>query len=144
MMDFFVRPAITKDVKALYEFVCELNADCSPETVKKSLWRIIEDETQEIFAAVGGNSLLGILHLRIVNNIFEDDFVEIAAFAVGESYRRMGSGTLLLKTAECWCSQSFYKRIRFVYGNRYPELRDFLLRYGYEENSLGELNKSII
>ena len=60
------------------------------------------------------DSIVGWIHVAIIQSLESNPFVEICGLVVAESHRGMGIGTQLVATAESWAREHGYNHIRVV------------------------------
>jgi len=64
-----------------------------------------------LLLAVDGENLLGYAHLRVSEDLVNDETAEVVAIVVDASNRRCGIGTRLINAAETWATQSGRARL---------------------------------
>ena len=88
-----------------------------------------------LLLAVDGENLLGYAHLRVSEDLVNDETAEVVAIAVEASNRRCGIGTRLINAAETWATQSGRARLLLKTDVVRTPAHAFFSALGYEKDS---------
>lgn len=132
MFKFTVRPAGFGDFSAIYNLsVKALGSGHEPDVMVNIYRNILTDSEQIILAAVHSGRIVGYIHARQVNNLCEEVYTEIAAYAMYDYYRENGADKALLSALEKWCVQMTSRKIVVGANAHIPGTEKYLLEKGF-------------
>lgn len=88
-----------------------------------------------LLLAVDGETLLGYAHLRVSDDLVNEETAEVVAIVVEVSNRRRGIGTRLITAAETWATQSGRARLLLKTDVVRTPAHAFFSAQGYEKDS---------
>lgn len=88
-----------------------------------------------LLLAVDGETLLGYAHLRVSQDLVNEETAEVVAIVVEASNRRSGIGTRLITAAETWATQSGRARLLLKTDVVRTPAHAFFSALGYEKDS---------
>jgi len=88
-----------------------------------------------LLLAVDGETLLGYAHLRVSEDLVNEETAEVVAIVVEASHRRCGIGTRLITAAETWATQSGRARLLLKTDVVRTAAHAFFSALGYEKDS---------
>jgi GNAT superfamily N-acetyltransferase len=88
-----------------------------------------------LLLAVDGETLLGYAHLRVSDDLVNEETAEVVAIVVEASNRRSGIGTRLIAAAETWARQSGRARLLLKTDVVRTPAHAFFSALGYEKDS---------
>ncbi len=88
-----------------------------------------------LLLAVHGETLLGYAHLRVSEDLVNEETAEVVAIVVEASNRRCGIGTRLITAAETWATQSGRARLLLKTDVIRTPAHAFFSALGYEKDS---------
>ncbi|MGA7161373.1 MAG: GNAT family N-acetyltransferase [Bacteroidota bacterium] len=138
-----IRDARSSDAGALAGLSGELGYPTTPSEMKGRLEVLLSKSNHGIFIAER-ETLLGWIHVSIVDTLESESFAEIRGLVVSESYRGSGIGTQLVATAENWADKNGCKRIRVRTNVIREEARAFYKKLGYISNKTQEIYDKIL
>lgn len=142
MFIFTVRPAGFGDFSAIYNLsVKKLGSELDSEVMEKAYRNILTDSEQIILAAVHSGRIVGYIHARQVNNLYEEVHTEVAAYAMYDYYRENGADRSLLGALEKWSIQMTSRKMIIGSNARYPEAEIYLLENGFRKLASGSFEK---
>jgi GNAT superfamily N-acetyltransferase len=90
------------------------------------------------------DSLVGWIHVAIIQSLESNPFVEICGLVVAESQRGKGIGTRLVEMAESWVQEKGYNHIRVRTNVLRKETRRFYKQVGFQSKKTQEVFDKII
>ncbi len=88
-----------------------------------------------LLLAVNGETLLGYAHLRVSQDLVNEETAEVVAIVVEASNRRYGIGTRLITASETWATQSGRSRLLLKTDVVRTPAHAFFSALGYEKDS---------
>jgi len=88
-----------------------------------------------LLLAVDGETLLGYAHLRVSDDLVNEETAEVVAIVVEVSNRRSGIGTRLITAAETWATQSGRARLLLKTDVVRTPAHAFFSAQGYDKDS---------
>ena len=144
MFNYTVRPAGFGDFPAVYKLsVKKLNSKLDPEIMEVVYRNILTDSEQVILAAVHSGRIVGYIHARQVNNLYEEVHTEVAGYALYDYYRENGADKALLGALEKWSVQMLSRKIVVGLGAKNSETGNYLLENGFRERTSESLEKNL-
>lgn len=134
MFGYTVRPAGIADAQYVYRMnVRLLGSALSEEQTERAFRSILLDAEQTILLIIHSGNAVGYIHVRQVNNLYEETHTEIVSFAAYEYYRDKNAVSELVKAAEQWSRQMLSAFVR----SGCVELKNL----GYRETVPGRMEK---
>jgi GNAT superfamily N-acetyltransferase len=90
------------------------------------------------------DSIVGWIHVAVIQSLESNPFVEICGLVVAESYRGTGIGTQLVARAESWAQEKGYNHIRVRTNVLREETRKFYNQVGFQSKKTQEVFDKII
>jgi GNAT superfamily N-acetyltransferase len=90
------------------------------------------------------DSIVGWIHVSVIQSLESDPFVEICGLVVAESHRGTGIGTRLVAMAESWAQENGYNHIRVRTNVIREETRRFYRKVGFQSKKTQEVFDKII
>jgi GNAT superfamily N-acetyltransferase len=117
----------------LANLISEEGYSTMPEDIKNRL-RLLPTKDR-LLLAVDGETLLGYAHLRVSEDLVNEETAEVVAIVVEASNRRSGIGTRLISAAETWATQSGRARLLLKTDVVRTPAHAFFSALGYEKDS---------
>ena len=144
MFNYSVHPAGLGDYPAVYKLsVRMLGSKLDSEVMEKAYRNILMDSEQVILAAVHSGRIVGYIHARQVNNLYEEIHTEVEGYAMYDYYRENGADRALLGALEKWSVQMLSKKIVVCLGAENPNTGKYLLENGFRERTSEGYEKNI-
>jgi GNAT superfamily N-acetyltransferase len=90
------------------------------------------------------DSIVGWIHVSVIQSLESNPFVEICGLVVAESHRGTGIGTRLVAMAESWAQEKGYNHIRVRTNVLREETRRFYRQVGFQSKKTQEVFDKII
>jgi len=138
-----IRSAKKSDVAALAKLADELGYPVTSPEMKNRFEKLSSNSGHEIFVAELG-SIVGWIHVSLVNSLESDSFAEIRGLIVAETHRGTGIGTRLVASAERWAEKKGCRRIRVRTNIVREEARTFYTKRGFQSTKTQEVFDKIL
>ena len=136
MFNYSVHPAGLGDFPAVYNLsVKMLGSKLDSEVMEKAYRNILTDSEQVILAAVHSGRIVGYIHARQVNNLYEEIHTEVEGYALYDYYRENGADRAILGALEKWSVQMLSKKIVICFGAGKSVTENYLLENGFREQT---------
>ena len=120
------------DVPEIAELSAQLGYPCTAEAMRGYLQELWDRPEHALFVAEAGNgSVAGWIHVFLTRVIFRQPFAEIGGLVVGEPYRGMGIGKLLVLEVEKWAQAAGCDLLRIRSNVIRTAAHNFYERCGY-------------
>lgn len=144
MFRFTVRPAGFGDFPAVYNLsVKKLGSKLEPDTMEKTYRNILTDSGQVILAVIHSGRIVGYIHARQVNNLYEPVHTEVVSYALYDYYRENGADKALLGALEKWSVQMTSGKIIVGSSAQMSGAEKYLLENGFREKTSASFEKNI-
>ncbi|MBK6915140.1 MAG: GNAT family N-acetyltransferase [Ignavibacteriales bacterium] len=90
------------------------------------------------------DSIVGWIHIAVIQSLESNPFVEICGLVVAESHRGTGIGTRLIAMVESWARENGYNHIRVRTNVLREETRRFYGQVGFQPKKTQEVFDKII
>ncbi len=100
-MDFRIRKAKLRDADSIVSLTEELGYKTTGEEIKEKLRIISAEPEQEVYVAES-KTVIGWMHISLIQPLESNSFVEIRGIVVNQEFRGKGAGTKLIQKAEQW------------------------------------------
>ena len=128
-----IRKVRRADAAAVAGLLGELGYPCSPAEAKTRLARLGR-KTDEVFAAVDGRRLVGLVAIHLSHMLHTDSrWCRVTTLVVAETHRRRGVGDALLRHAEQCALAGGAFGIELTCSETRKEAHGFYARRGYAE-----------
>ncbi len=134
----YIRKAKNSDAAALAKLAGELGYPTTTAQMKNRLEPLISKSHHGIFVAEN-ESVIGWIHVCIVQSLESDTFAEIRGLVVAESHRNKGIGKQLVAAAETWAQKKMCTRIRVRTNMVRIDAKAFYSKLGYNVNKTQEV-----
>ena len=138
-----IRKAIKSDAAALAALSGELGYPTSSLQIEDRLDKLSVKSDNGIYVAEL-DSIVGWIHVAIIQSLESDPFVEICGLVVAESYHGTGIGTRLVAMAESWAREKGYDHIRVRTNVLREGTRKFYRQVGFQSKKTQEVFDKII
>ena len=138
-----IRVAKKTDVVSLAKLSGELGY---PTTLAEMESRFdkLSDKFDNVIYVAELDSIVGWIHVAVIQSLESNPFVEICGLVVAESYRGVGIGTRLVSMAESWAQEKGYKQIRVRTNILREDTRKFYKQVGFQSKKTQEVFDKII
>lgn len=125
-----IRPWQESDVPTLRTLALELGYPCSEEEMRTRLQQM---QGSVMVASTPAQQVMGWVHVYALHLPHLPPYAEVSALVVGQTYKRLGLGGILLNAAEDWARANGLSLLR-LYSSmaRAHEAHPFYLRQGYQ------------
>ena len=138
-----IREAIKSDAAALASLSGELGYPTTSLQIEDRFDKLSVKSDNGIYVAEL-DSIVGWIHVAIIQSLESNPFVEICGLVVAESYRGTGIGTQLVAMAERWTQEKGYNHIRVRTNILREETRKFYKQVGFQSKKTQEVFDKII
>jgi GNAT superfamily N-acetyltransferase len=138
-----IREAKKTDVVALANLSGELGYPSTITEMENRFNKLSVKSDNGIYVAEL-NSIVGWIHVAVIQSLESNPFIEICGLVVAESYRGMGIGTRLVSMAESWAQEKGYNKIRVRTNILREETRMFYRKVGFQIKKTQEVFDKII
>ncbi|MGA9406412.1 MAG: GNAT family N-acetyltransferase [Bacteroidota bacterium] len=138
-----IRDAQTSDAATLAELSGELGYPTTAAEMKRRVESLRSGLHHGIFVAEH-ETLLGWIHVSVIETLESEPFAEIRGLVVSESHRGSGIGTQLVVAAEHWAHKKGCKRIRVRTNVMRTEARAFYKKLGYLSKKTQEVFDKVL
>ncbi len=138
-----IRKAIKSDAASLAALSGELGYPTSSLQIEDRLDKLSFNSDNGIYVAEL-DSIVGWIHVAIIQSLESNPFVEICGLVVAESYRGVGIGTRLVAMAENWAREKGHKHIRVRTNVLREGTRKFYRQVGFQSKKTQEVFDKII
>ncbi|MEP5765851.1 MAG: GNAT family N-acetyltransferase [Halieaceae bacterium] len=115
--------------------MAQLGYGADPELVRLKLEDFATDTLDEVFVAVSGDEIRGVVSCYITSLFHQSGSLgRITSFVVDENYRGSGVGRSLVDAAESFFRQAGCVRSEVTSGDHRPDAHAFYESCGYEED----------
>ena len=137
---YTIRNAKNEDISRLSVLITELGYPCTAEEVQGRFVNIDQHPDYRMLVITEGETILGMT--GIMKGIWVEKngtYVRILAFVIGQEYRGLGIGKILLKAIEDWAAEVGANSIIVNSGNRDERIGAHLFyqAQGYDIKSSG-------
>jgi GNAT superfamily N-acetyltransferase len=129
--DVSVRRAVRDDNDTLVTLAGELGYPTTAEEMLPRLDELLLSETEAIFVAVEGESVIAWTQVGITIALESGEWAEIRGLVVSESHRSRGVGAILVAAAEEWARSRGITRMRVRSNVIRERTHRFYERLGY-------------
>lgn len=128
-----IRLATLGDVDRLAELCGQLGYPLSPQQLEPRLVEISQDESNEIYVAVGtGGQVMGWVQIYVRQLLMVERHAEMGGLVVGEKYRGRGVGRMLVDWAETWARDHGCRALYLRSNVQREAAHRFYERLGYQ------------
>jgi GNAT superfamily N-acetyltransferase len=138
-----IRKAIKSDAAVLAALSEELGYPTSSQQIEDRLDKLSIKSDNGIYVAEL-DSIVGWIHVAIIQSLESNPFVEICGLVVAEPYHGRGIGTRLVAMAESWAREKGYNHIRVRTNVLREETRKFYRQVGFQSRKTQEVFDKII
>jgi len=138
-----IRKATKSDAAALAILSGELGYPATTSEIESRFATLSAESDSGIYVAEL-DSIVGWIHVSVIQSLESNPFVEICGLVVAESYRGMGIGTQLVSMAERWAQEKGYNQIRVRTNILREESRRFYKQVGFQSKKTQEVFDKII
>ena len=139
-----IRDAQISDAPALAALAGELGYPTTSTEIQRRLEALHANTQHRVFVAED-DSLLGWVHISMVESLESESFAEIRGLVVSGPYRGSGIGTQLVAAAEKWAHERKCRRIRVRTNVVRVEARAFYEKLGYVSKKTQDIfDKSLL
>ena len=138
-----IRKANVKDADYIVALSKEMGYNPDKSELIEKVKRIRKDEGNIIYVACN-TSLVGWIHVSLVDPIESSKFAEIRGFVVNRKYRNQGIGTRLILEAENWAKKKGCKKLRVRTNIIREETREYYLNKNFKSKKFQEVFDKII
>jgi GNAT superfamily N-acetyltransferase len=138
-----IREAKKSDAVALAKLSGELGYPTTADDMESRFNKLSAKSDNGIFVAEL-DSIVGWIHVSIIQSLESNPFVEICGLVVAESHRGTGIGTQLVAMAESWAQEKGYNQIRVRTNILREETRRFYRQVGFQSRKTQEVFDKII
>lgn len=129
-----IRKAEKKDIKDLVRLVREdLGYAKAQEDFVRSKFCKLDHGREEVFVADVDGVAAGFIHVEVYSNLYFGPVGNILGLAVGETFRKQGFGSQLLKAAEEWSKEKGCVGMRLNSGGSRVGAHEFYRAQGYDD-----------
>ncbi len=137
MFNYTVRPAGFGDLIAIYRLsVKMLGSKLEFDVMEKAYRNILTDPEQTVLAVIHSGRIVGYIHARQVNNLYEEVHTEVEGYAMYDYYRERGADRALFGALEKWSIQMTSRKIVVGLDAANSETGKYLLEIGFRELAL--------
>jgi len=134
MFNYTVRPAGLGDSVAIYKLTVKmLGSKLTFDDMEDIYRNILIDPMQTILVAVHSGRIVGYIHARQVNNLYEEVHTEVEGYALYDYYRERGADKALFCALEKWSVQMTSRKIVVGLDAANSETVKNLLEIGFRE-----------
>ena len=135
-MSISVRNAETGDFAPITMLARDqLGYDCEDSLVKSRLEHL--DNTREaVFVAENDGTVIGFIHVQVYEVLYYETMLNILGLAVSDKHRRMGVGSMLVKSAERLASEMGIGCIRLNSGGKRTGAHEFSRSQGFDNETI--------
>jgi GNAT superfamily N-acetyltransferase len=138
-----IREAKTADVVALAKFSGELGYPTTTAEMESRFDKLFSNSDNGIYVAEL-DSIVGWIHVSLIQTLESDAFVEICGLVVAESFRGSGIGTRLVAMAENWAQEKGCYHVRVRTNILREKTRMFYKHLGFQLKKTQEVFDKII
>jgi GNAT superfamily N-acetyltransferase len=138
-----IREAMKTDVVALAKLSRELGYPTTTAEMESRFNKISPKSDNGIYIAEL-DSIVGWIHVSVIQSLESDPFVEICGLVVAESHRGTRIGTRLVAIAERWTQEKGFNHIRVRTNILREETRKFYKQVGFQSKKTQEVFDKII
>ncbi len=138
-----IREAKKTDAIALAKLSGELGYPTTAEDMESRFDKLSAKSDNGIYVAEL-DSIVGWIHVSVIQSLESNPFVEICGLVVAESHRGTGIGTRLVAMAESWAQEKGYNQIRVRTNILREETRRFYRQVGFQFKKTQEVFDKII
>jgi GNAT superfamily N-acetyltransferase len=136
--NLIIRNAKISDAVALAKLAGELGYPTTTAEMKSRIDELLSKSFHGLFVAEL-DSVVGWIHVSLIQSLESDSFAEILGLVVAESHRGSGIGAQLVATAECWAEKKGCHRIRARTNIVREKTRTFYRRLGFQSKKTQEV-----
>ena len=133
-----IRKAKASDAVALAKLSGEFGYPATTAEMKRRLKELFSRSYHGLFVAEV-DSIVGWIHVSLIQSLESDSFAEIRGLVVAESHRGSGIGTQLVAKAETWTQEKGCCRIRVRTNIMRKKARIFYRRLGFQSRKTQEV-----
>ncbi len=133
-----IRNAIKSDTEFLAKLAGELGYPTTAKEMKNRFDKLPSETQHGIFIAEL-DSIVGWIHVAIINTLESDSFAEIIGLVVAETHRDMGIGTKLVSKAENWAQNKGCNKIRVRTNTVREKTKLFYKKLGFNTKKTQEV-----
>lgn len=138
-----IREAMKSDAAVLAALSVELGYPTTSLQMEGRFDKLLTKSDNGIYVAEY-DSIVGWIHVAIIQSLESNPFVEICGLVVAESHRGTGIGTRLVAMAESWTQEKGYNHIRVRTNVLREETRKFYKQVGFQPKKTQEVFDKII
>ena len=138
-----IREAKKTDAVALAKLSGDLGYPTTTTEMESRFDKLFSKSDNGIYVAKL-DSIVGWIHVSVIQSLESNPFVEICGLVVAESYRGKGIGTQLVSMAERWAQEKGYNQIRVRTNILREESRRFYKQVGFQSKKTQEVFDKII
>lgn len=138
-----IRDAKKSDAVALAKLAGELGYPTTTAEMENRFDKLFSKSHDRIFVAEL-DSIVGWIHVSLIQSLESDSFAEICGLVVAESYRGLGIGTQLVAMAESWAQKKGCYRIRVRANVVREKARMFYKQLGFQSKKTQEVFDKIL
>jgi len=138
-----IRNAKKSDAVALSKLAGELGYPTTAAEIKSRFDKLLTQSHHGIIIAER-DSIVGWIHISLIQSLESDSFAEIRGLVVAESHRNLGIGTQLVAMAESWAQKRGCHRIRVRTNIIREKTRIFYKKLGFQSKKTQEVFDKIL
>jgi len=138
-----IRKAKKSDAVALARLSGELGYPTTTSEMESRFDKLFSKSDHDIYVAEL-DTIVGWIHVSLVQSLESNAFVEICGIVVAESYRGSGIGTRLVAMAESWAQEKGCYHIRVRTNIVREKTRVFYKQLGFQSKKTQEVFDKII
>jgi GNAT superfamily N-acetyltransferase len=138
-----IREAKKIDAVALAKLSGELGYPTTTDDMESRFDKLSAKSDNGIYVAEL-DSIVGWIHVSVIQSLESNPFVEICGLVVAESHRGTGIGTRLVAMAEIWAQEKGYNQILVRTNILREETRRFYRQVGFQSKKTQEVFDKII
>ncbi len=141
--DLIIREAKKRDVVALAKLSGELGYPTTTEEMENRFYKVSSASDNGIYVAEL-DSIVGWIHIALIQTLESNAFVEICGLVVAESSRGSGIGRRLITIAENWAREKKCYHLRVRTNILREKTRMFYKQVGFQSKKTQEVFDKII
>lgn len=138
MFKYNVRCAKCGDAASVYNLSAKiLGSKLDRESFDAVYRSVLNRPEQTVLVVIHSGRIVGYIHARQVNNLYEEAHTEVEGYALYEYYRENNAAGELFGALEKWSVQMVSKKIVLKFGAYTPDVKGYLLENGFRESAPG-------